>query len=419
MVLWSAAKGKIRESGITFYHSNNFHKRPIMGYGHSLHSIDLRSNRHNFVWSPSHDEFSYGSIHCINDILVDDYRPHSIFASCSSAAKLYHVDARMPARTVSSWSLPGVCDDNQVMNPPGGIYGNGMLLCRPEKSLQLHMHVDRNPFSQPIIGLKQDPGSCGIHLYQEAVKFGRFQTRNLERIAHNGLDPSGAHVASSYFALPDVSEGHFATGLAAFETPLSSIIQTEPDNIQKALCVMTSTSRGDIYSHTFMSSTVRTKGKSRCIHSGPIGSCAVPVPASLNHNNIESISNDGDLFWTVSNTAALVSNSFISGNDPTTSSQLDKIEASQTRQEGKRKATDDLITIKYGRPEQEIGVAQKVPRPRTILNGIFPKKKRMARRTRKPTKQYTVKKPSENLQQIISELRAKSFSTSNKTADEL
>ena len=403
MVLWSAARSKSQHK---LYLGKGYFRRPTIGYGHSLHSIDLRSNRGSFVWSPSDDEFVCTGIHSIDGMLTDNERPHSIYVSSSS--KLYHVDARMPARTICTWALPGMCNDDQTMNSPSGIYGCGMLLTRPQQNLNR-----TDTFDLPILGASKEPKSFGLHLYQHPEKLGNFQTKTLERMAHKGLDPMRNIATSSFFPQPNVSENAFTTGIAAFYAPAPSVFNDidslgYDENPGLALCVISSTSRGHLYSHTMLACREGQETKARIVHGGPLGSVAIPN-VNMNGDVFRGTSPGAlsgthhELKWSLSNTYPSPSDCI---TKPTAipKSQYCKLPPIETYGDKMRISEHNLTKLRHPQPDKYIGSSSaKPPLHRPIIT-YFPNTRKERARSRKK-RRYTVKKPSENLRNIISKLR--------------
>lgn len=413
-VLWSAARSNLKHE---LYQGRRFQKRPTIGYGHSLHSIDLRSSKASFVWSPSDDDFVCTGIHSVTGIFVEDENPYSIFASTysSSEGKVYHIDARMPARSLYSWTLAGLCDEERVMNSPSGIYGSGMMLAKaihPYSGFGLDLGMDF-----PILGAKKEPQAFGFHIFQKPSKLGNFQTRNLEKMANTGLDPLGAFATSSFHALPDVSERVFTTGIAAFYSPISSLVKEPqllgyetPPNL--ALCIISANSRGDLYSYSMAACPGGQPGLSQAVNGGPLGACAVSLQdGSFEVPDVDT-SNDG-LAWTLSNTYP----STESGRSTIKAlpkSQYCILNPTKTSHKTTRIQRDDLITIKHSSPEKEFGTGFERPPISRHLVAHLPKG------NREPIvsigskrRHYNIKEPSENLKSIVSKLRSrKSINTS-------
>lgn len=404
MVLWSAGRSKRNHE---LYLGKGYHRRPAIGFGHSLHSIDLRSSKASLVWSQSDDEYMPENMQSISGILVDECDPFSLYISSYSSGKLYHVDARMPARTLCSWYLPSICSEERMYNSPSGIYGSGTLLTKPI----LGSCVISNRNDVPILGASKEPNAFGFHLYQKPIKLPHFQTRNLERVAGHGMDATDTFAKSSFFPLPVVSESVFTTGIAAFYQPLSCLVDDvnsfgydfEPEF---ALCVICANSLGNLYSYTLAACPQDREGKSRPVKGGPLGSCAVPVPLTPKDEQI--IAHDshtqGKLYWTLSNTYPNQVDTNYEPHElpPTQYKILDPIRTSQmaTRIPKRR-----LLELDHPNHRMCIGPLNKPPPQRRSLIAHRPIQKSTGNIPR--SRSYPVKEPSEDLQTIVSKLRAK------------
>ncbi len=407
MVLWSAARSKSEHKLIL---GVGYHTRPTIGYGHSLHSIDLRSNQASFVWSPSHDEYVCKGIHSVDSILTDNRNPYSIYVSSSSAGgKVYHVDARMPARTICSWALPGMCNedpDPMLCNSPSGIYKCGMHLTRP----QIHgCYSALKNIDLPVLGATKTPKSFGFHLYQAPEKRGYFHTKNLERVANQGLDPTRNMVTSTYVPHPFASDNTFTTGIAAFYVPTSSILKDvgllgydeKPD---LSLCVITATSRGHLFSTTMLACPEGQEAKAEMVNGGPLGACAVPLPTmNANKRMPQDKRSHSKLPWTLSNIYPSLSDDFIARNTIIPSHQYSRVPPEKTYSENIWIAEQPLIGLPHPRPHKYIGRASMKP---PTVRPIITYKVEIPEGNRYPGKRrYPVKRPSENIRAIISKLR--------------
>ena len=411
MVLWSAARSNVKQ---TLYMGKGHFKRPVMGYGHSLHSLDLRSNQASFVWSPSDDEFVPTSMYSISGMMMDEERPHSLFVSSWSAVgKLYHIDARMPAKTVSSWALPGLCNDNRSRQSPSGMYGSGMLLTRP-----FRCGHESTAMSLPILGVSQEPGSFGLHLYQKPEKLGNFQTRNMERMAHCGLDSMNNVVTSSFFPQPHVFESSFSTGIVAFYTPVSSLMNEATiealeyeRNPGLALCVISATYRGDLLSYTMLACPERQEGKAKKVRGGPFASCAIPLPDFEQENDQHfSIKNSTELKWSLNNRYPDASCQRESANAASIpKSQYCILSPDKTLDETNTGiCTKNLIELEHPQPNIFIGPSEQRPPQKRPLSAFVPKNRPAPSQQKR---NYPIKHPSENLRGVIHKLRE-----SNKSA---
>jgi hypothetical protein len=281
MVLWSTARSYVRP----LLTAGHITKRPRIGHGMSLYSIDLRSSSEaTFQWSPSAEEFMIEGIHSLSGICTDWKREHSVWTSSVSAAKTWEIDTRMPCRTVNVWSLPHACDDCGPILPATGLYGAGTLFAQPLS----HGVADRPSVTgSPMLGVGKSPGSFGLHLYQRPAVKPRFQTQSIECATCPGLlFVDGLSVAtSSVYALPDVSDEVFTCGLSALRVPVASFLtraeilrmKCNEDDITAVLCAMSVTNKGDLYAHAMLESTAARR-ESRAHDGLPVGNSVLSVP---------------------------------------------------------------------------------------------------------------------------------------------
>jgi hypothetical protein len=284
MVLWAAARSYVRPA-LTYGY---LYKRPRIGHGASLYSLDLRSkDAATFHWSPSAEEFLPEGIHSVSGIHTDWSKDHCVWASSVSAGKTWELDTRMPCRAVNAWSLPHMCDQFGSVLPPTGLYGAGVLFARPYS-------VDQQDFgrssthlpSGPMLSIVQSPGAFGLHLYQIPCYSPRFQTQSIECTMCPGLSKLGklSVAASSIFPLPDVSDKVFICGLATFRMPVQnccepssfSCLGYREDDLSGMLCAISLTNKGDIYSHTMLESNASHR-QSKSFDCLPVGSSVMPV----------------------------------------------------------------------------------------------------------------------------------------------
>jgi hypothetical protein len=207
-------------------------------------------------------------------------------------------DTRMPCRAVTTWSSPYTSDDHFSTMPTTGLYGAGTVFASPLQS------------NYPMMSIGLSPGTFGVHLYQKPDVLPRFQTTSLESASSpevSLLDKMSVSTSSVY-ALPDVSESHFTCGLAPIRLPTSSFLSTADlsqigygdDDLSGVLCVVTMTSKGDIYAHSLLESKACFRRSEP--HEGlPLGTSAVRVPTTT--TNLPSV--PGRLNVTLSNQYAL------------------------------------------------------------------------------------------------------------------
>ena len=286
MVLWAAARSYVRPALTSGYQN----KKPRIGHGSSLYSIDLRlsNNVATFQWSPSAEEFVPEGIHSISGIYRS--KDHSVFVSSISAGKTWEIDTRMPCRTVNAWSLPYYSDEAGAMLPATGLYGAGTLFSRPYYAGK-HCNEMISAAPCPILSVGRSPGVFGLHLYQCPEYAPRFQTKSIEATAGPGLERF-ARISAATFALPDVSDKSFTCGLTTFRLPIQSFLKDadllrlgyEKVDLSGTLCALTLTNNGDLYSHTLLESTSsRRRGKQ--FDGLPIGCSVIPAPTIANAPN--------------------------------------------------------------------------------------------------------------------------------------
>jgi len=290
MILWAAALSYVRPALTSSY----THKRPRIGHGSSLYSIDLRSKSNTaatFQWSPSAEDFLPEGIHSISSLLTDWKKPHCVWVSSTSAGKTWELDMRMPCRAVNTWSLPHTGDQVGATLPTTGLYGAGTLFVPPPPSssssfsnaVQSGIGGDHFSLSCPSLSVGKSPGTYGMHLYQRPRFEPRFQTRSIECTASPALSGLGAVsvATSSTFALPDVSDRVFTCGLAAFRRPFSTYLEAtdhyEETELRSVLCAVSLTSKGDIYAHSMLESQA-SRRQSRNFDGLPVGCSILPIP---------------------------------------------------------------------------------------------------------------------------------------------
>jgi hypothetical protein len=284
MTLWAAAESHVRPKLVTDIYT----KRPLLGHGHSLYTIDLRSNDATFQWSPSAEEMMVEGVYSISGIMTDWTRDHKLWVSSLSAGKTWEIDSRMPCRVVNTFSLPFIADEGRTVLPAMGLNGGGSILAQPVLASQ-------NQHSCPILSVDKTPGAFGLHVYQRPDFRPRFQTNSLECVACPGLSSSGAGSElsisrSSCFPLPDVSENVFTCGLASFQTRASDFLSanairslgysSDPETVLSAL---TMTNKGDLYSHYLLECSNEEESRSKTFPGLPLGCAALAVPASADN----------------------------------------------------------------------------------------------------------------------------------------
>lgn len=320
MVLWSAAKSNVSPSLLMGKRND---RRPMIGYGDELYSIDLRCDKAQYLWGPSQHDFLMEGIQSISGIFVDSTKPYSLFAnSISAGGRMFEVDVRMPCQTITIWSLPGLCDGFNSHLSPSSVYGSNALITNPidvfESRKQTHAPV--------ILCANQQPGAYGVQLYQRPSNLPRFQTQNLELPMTPGLglrtsneDESSCFATSSSFPISATTDP--ICGLAAFYTSSNSLFQNlDNQNYDKdpklAMCVITASSLGDLFSQTLLVRHPSQESKSSILEGNQVGSCAITVPSKdVNEKLISSrdyqFVENGNLLWTLENSYPVNSRSIL------------------------------------------------------------------------------------------------------------
>jgi len=300
-VLWSAGRSA---TPTRLRRGPYLERRPLYGYGHSLQSIDLRSNKANLLWSPSHAEYGVERLHSISGMMTDKFRPHLIYVSSLSAGgRIWQIDCRMPSRAIFSCTLPGLAEDSSDQPNPSGVYGCGTLMTWPlggnlERDIHTeNMHENRSgklPIlpCKPFLNVSKNSTSFGFHLYQEPTSLPRFQTINLEcptYVSNSGIF-SGLSFSSTY-CLPESSKESFVCGIAAFFSPTMSLFDRNSlDNFDgfkenlnisdssQSICVVTATSKGDLIGQTLLQRNTEDVSTNVSTLGNLVGSSVLKVP---------------------------------------------------------------------------------------------------------------------------------------------
>lgn len=276
MVIWCSARSFVRSLPTR----NHFRGNPRVGFGTALFSLDMRSNKAVFEWSPSAEGFVNEGIHSISGLLTDWDRESTLFVSSSSAKKTWELDMRMPCRSVASWSLPHLGEGPGASAGLYGTTGAGMILDRP-KSPQ---GQDRK--AEPVFAVNRTPGTTGIHLYQRPNTLPLFRCPPIEALHTAKVnDFSGSVATSKVFPLPDVGESVFTCGLTTIRIPTRNLFvsRKEPEkekilnHAPRSLCVVSSTNKGDVYLHPLLESD-SMDSLERNFPDTPVGFASVPVP---------------------------------------------------------------------------------------------------------------------------------------------
>lgn len=407
LVLWSAARSSTQQPLI----KGQVHwKRPQLGYGHSLHSIDLRSNKANFVWSPSNDEFVPGGLHSVCSIFQESHKnPHSLYVSTASAeGKVYHIDARMPSRTICSWSMGGMLDEDNIINSSTGIYGAGSILTTP--LIMTEQGIEDSLL--PIINGKKEPNAKGFSMHHRPKQAGLFHTKNLESVASTTkeLDVLGTFSKTSFHPFPTSSTSKFTTGLASFYTDMPSILTTESmdsngfdKESQKALCVITTDSRGDILSHTFAVCGEDEELQVKGIRDAPLGTTSVSLKGGT---ETKQKSSSNVLSWQLSNLYTTNTKTKTIEEDlPPSQYEIVDVSKTSTRNVPQtNKCRQNFISYQQGDFVYGSLTFKKanLELPLVYHNPIDPCDDRPLKK-----RKYKIKEPSENIIEIIAEIRKK------------
>ncbi len=310
MTIWAAATSYVRPA----FTRGTMQDGPFSGNGHSLYLIDLRADSATFQWSPSAEEFLTEGIHSISGIMTDWEKCNRIWVSSVSAGKTWELDSRMPCKVVSSWSLPGLCDDVGSVLPIQGLHGDGTILVKTSNN--------DGGFVCPVLSVGKSPGSFGLHVYQPSLSQPRFQTQSLE-IAACAIPSrySASFVSSSMFPLSDVSDQVFTCGLAAFQVSTDEFLAQSavekmgcsPHHSKHVLSALTMTSKGDVYLHALLEEGSATSTPRSRIRDGlPIGSSVLRVPTTNQTTRLKDFAGGFNLYVSLSNVHPLTSSATLS-----------------------------------------------------------------------------------------------------------
>lgn len=285
MVLWSAARSHVHPISKVSIAAQD----PQLGFGTALFCLDARSQLAVFQWSPSREEFATEGVHGLSGIHVDEKLPHSLWASSSSAGKVWEIDSRMPSSPVTTWSLANACDGMGVVLPPTAQYGAGNLFSRPIVSSFYAKQIEER--HAPLLSVSQDPGAFSLNVYQRPLLRPRFETSTLECIPDpNLILMKGLSAApSSIFPLPDISDKVFVTGLASFYVSPSKLLSLPSlarlgcvdENHKDAFCAIIMNNRGDVHVHTILDGGGR-ESLARLNSEFHAGGQAIPLPEQFN-----------------------------------------------------------------------------------------------------------------------------------------
>ena len=292
MVLWASGRSSVMHKPGLYHHgkSAKMLKRPFSGRGTNLYAIDLRSNEAALVFNPSHAERMVDGLHSISAILPDQRREHRVLVqSISAGSKVWEIDDRMPDKSLCSWALPGLCDDWGVAGRRGGLYGLGSLLTQPVVATREHASESKSHVRDlPLFGLSKSYATGHLGLYQRPEVYPRFCTQAFEASCNSATAGNSGFALSSSFVLPDASENIFNYGLAVFEADAGSFLSSDEiatafskecsGETRDALCVISMTSRGDLYGHALVDSSDTIKRVARSFDAVHPGVCAIPVP---------------------------------------------------------------------------------------------------------------------------------------------
>jgi hypothetical protein len=278
MVLWAAARSYVRPALTHGYQPN---KKPRIGNGHSLFSVDLRQRDDSmatFQWSPSAEEFVPENIHSISGIFTDWSRDHSLFVASISAFKTWEIDTRMPCQSIQCWSLPHFCDDLGPTFPSTGFYGGGTLFSMPVQTIRNETQSSKH---LPIFCVGKSTGVHSIHALQRPVVASSLFTKPVEMAMGPDPSPNCSVVKCGAFALPDVSDKIFTCGLTSFSVPSKHCLhETDLSNMKcednELVVTISLTSKGDMYAHSLLESC-STRRRSKAFPGFPVGTSIIPA----------------------------------------------------------------------------------------------------------------------------------------------
>lgn len=303
MLLWASARSSILYKPAVHHKViTSAHKRPLSGRGSNLYTIDLRTNEPALVFNPSHGERMVDGLHSVSAILPDCTQMHKVYIqSVSAGSKVWEIDGRMPGRSVCSWTLPGLCDGWGFTGQHGGLHGWGSILAQPVVTNMGEKRV-------PLLGVSKSFGVGRIGMYQRPEVYPRFATQPLECSSFDSSSGNKGFALSSSFTLPDVSDRIYNYGLAAFRTDITPLLSKEDvrdvfdgetDDAIDALCVVSMTSRGDLYGHALARHRL-ARPKARSFSGLQTGCCAVPIPHELESSDTDNFMHC-DIVWGLQN----------------------------------------------------------------------------------------------------------------------
>lgn len=276
--LWAAARSaKLPKLSLGFHKARSGY---VTGYGHSLYRIDLTTDEPTLVWSPSNALYFSEGVHSLSGIKPDESRDHLLWASSTSACRVWCLDVRHERpRVVATWSLPLLADDFGIGMPVTGIYGAGTLMVQPRR-----MDGDREP---ALFCVKKDPDTATLGVHQLPDAGPRFHTQPLEASGYDVDRGPGCVARSTALPLPDRSPSVYNVGIATLRCPASSVLgdaaigrlglRRRP---ARATVVVTMTCLGDLYCHTLLEADASEPAPSRPFPGLPVGARAIPIPQS-------------------------------------------------------------------------------------------------------------------------------------------
>lgn len=280
MCLWSAATSFVRPALSRDLRS----RQPILGSGSSLFTVDLRDNTATFQWSPSAEEMVTEGVHSISCITTDWQRETTVFVSSNSARKTWEIDARMPCRSVNSWSLSYSTEDTSLTRATKGFYkGRLSMMTRP---LETNSTIPFCTTNAPLITIDTTPGSYGLHVLQKPHTRSMFHAENVQCInaSRAQLSTISGITTSSVFALPEIANNVYPCGIAAFRAPYLRFGESKLTDVvtdtSDLLCLLTLTNKGDLYSSTLLESK-NDVGMQSDSANLPIGVKALCVPKDI------------------------------------------------------------------------------------------------------------------------------------------
>ena len=248
MVLWSAARSFVRPNPM----AKGVTPNPKIGDGMSLYSIDLRSNRASFQWSPSAEQYCVEGILSLSGMLV--VGENRLLAS--SMGKMWEIDARMPYKACEEWTLGS--NDFQWQNQTGTLLSKGK--------------------EDVYIRLDKRPGHGSLQLHQKPTSKPKLYLPVIECTPYSKSTSNPSTISlSSFFPLPESSEDTFFCGLAHANATVEDYNGAEDENVDFATDVLTTfvlSNHGDVYAYNLLENT-SGETKAEAFEGIPVGASCV------------------------------------------------------------------------------------------------------------------------------------------------